>query len=463
IEVKEYVLSSLANQKIVVDLTNPQKNELKSLNLGQVTLEPIKNNDLDLLDQYINLEKIEDAWLSMANWEVMPKEIFKNLHQIKHLFINDYFSFLDTDNFEYLKNIKVLSFLRGVQEIRSYAFQGLNNLTYLSLDYCEITYLESGCFKGLINLKYLSLVGNKISEISGEIFSPLKNLIYLYIGDNPLKYFNPQGLNNLRYLNNDSSKFFDSSILTKYHKQQQKLLQAAIPIDEILYGLRSFNNLKNLEALKSHKMIINSINLKVLDLYHFSIENCDPNHPNTFKDLEYLKFNEFNFLGDDNFINRFNFRNLKVLVGSFKKIPKFEKSLSNLKYLALHNVEEFDKNCFENLQNLEFLKISIEKNVSLIEEIGPDHFVGAKQLKYFEVGIRFGKLPDLSAKESIFESLFEPDEKLRKKTFEHFFQIYQENSININPLEYLNISDILACKSILNNQHEMIISKILEK
>ncbi|RNA36375.1 chondroadherin [Brachionus plicatilis] len=456
VEVKKYVISELAYQKIVVDLTNPQKNELGSLYLRQVTSEPIKNNDLDLIDQYINIEKIEDVLFSMTSWAVIPKEIFKNLHQIKNLDIFDYFSFLDTDNFEYLKNLKVIHFLRGVQEIRCNAFNGLNNLVYLSLDYCDLTFLESGCFDGLINLKYLSLVRNRISEISEEIFSPLKNLIYLYMGDNPLEYFNPKGLNNLQYLNIDSPEFFDSSILTKYDQKQQNHHSLK------LSGMRSYSNLKNVEALKSHKMIINSKNLKVLDLYQFSRENCDPNDPNIFKDLEYFKLEKLNLLGDDNFINRFNFRNLKVLVGSFEKIPKFEKSLSNLKYLVLDYVKEFDKNCFEHFINLEYLKISIDKNASLIEEIEPDHFMGIKQLKCFEVKINSGKLPDLSAKESIFENLFKPDEKLRKTSFENFYKIYQENSEHINPFEYLNVDDILACESILRNQHEKIISKILK-
>lgn len=394
------MLSNLAEQKVVVDLTNPEENVLEGLIFNRVY--SIQKNDLNLIDQYINIKKIESAsFVSMNSIYRIPKEIFKKLHHLKELSIGDYFSYLDTNNFEYLKNLKVISFLRGVQEIKSNAFNGLNNLVFLNLNYCHISYLESGCFNGLINLKYLILKSNQISEIREEIFSPLENLIYLNINGNPLKFFNANGLENLRYLNINC------------------------PFSELTLKEKSTENLNNLEVLVSSKVIVKSKKLKVLYLDKFSNENCEPNDPNAFKELEYLQFKYLNLLNmrHIDFFNHFNFESLKVLIGSFEEIPKFGPSFFNLKYLKLYNVKQFNKNCFENFQNLDYLKITLEENASFIENIEPDHFTGINQLKYFQLETYFMKLPDLSAKESIFENLFNPDEKLSKETYENLFMV----------------------------------------
>ena len=105
-----------------------------------------------------------------------------------------------------------------------------------------------------------------------------------------------------------------------------------------------------------------------------------------------------------------------MLICKFKKIPKFGKNFSNLKYLNISDVEEFDKNCFENLQNLEYLEISFYSNALLVQNIDEDHFKGISSLKYFKLKMKFARLPDLSIKEPIFNKLFKPDQKLSEYT-----------------------------------------------
>ena len=193
-------------------MTNPTENEVKSIIIdysGQSSM--FQQDNLDQIDKYINIEKIEcvhfDRMISVLK---IPKEIFKNLPYIKSLFISDYYSFVDANNFDYLQNLVYLRFLRGLQELRPRAFYGLNNLVYLNLNHGCISYLEEGCFDGLINLKFLNLETNLLREIRKSFFLPLRNLIYLNFSGTPFNNeVNLEGLVNLQYLKFDSFFSFD--------------------------------------------------------------------------------------------------------------------------------------------------------------------------------------------------------------------------------------------------------------
>ncbi|CAF1132632.1 unnamed protein product, partial [Brachionus calyciflorus] len=319
----------------------------------------------------------------------IPKEIFKKLLFIENLLISDYHCYLEANDFSYLENLVYFAFVRSVQEIRPNAFNGLNNLVYLNLNYCYLSYLEEGCFDGLINLKFLNLHKNFLGEIRDSVFAPLKKLIHLDLSDNRIRNeLNLNGLESLRYLN----------ISSNYYQYYFNL---------------SVNVLISLEALKYDRNLtehrIDTEKLKYLCLSTFPTELSS--NPNAFKSLEYLNIN--NLCKDNQFLDQFNFENLKVLIAEFDKIPKFGKNLRNLKYLKIFKAEEFDIFCFEYLNRV-------------------------NNLKYF--GIRLqgkAKSSSFSIKEPIFEKLIQANENLESSKSSDYFKSYVSD-YKADPLEYVS-------------------------
>ncbi|CAF0878503.1 unnamed protein product [Brachionus calyciflorus] len=206
-EIKSSILDSLAYDKLIIDLTNPEENELTHfINRNGVDTNTVLD---DFIDQYINIEKIKKASFTMNFLIQIPRELFRKLLFIKNLNIFDYSCYLEANDFNYLENLVHLQFIRDVQEIRPNAFKGLNNLVYLNLNYCYLSYLDEGCFDGLINLKFLNLQSNLLSEIRDCVFTPLKKLIHLDLSQSDIKKeVNLNGLESLRYLHINSPKLF---------------------------------------------------------------------------------------------------------------------------------------------------------------------------------------------------------------------------------------------------------------
>ncbi|CAF1063843.1 unnamed protein product, partial [Brachionus calyciflorus] len=414
-EIKSSILYSLAHDKLIIDLTNPEKNEVKKLTNSNGT----DADHLDFIDQYINIEKTKNARFSMNGFSQIPTEIFRKLLFINDLFISDFFCYLEANDFSYLENLVHLHFMRGVHEIRPNAFNGLNNLVYLNLNYCSLSYLEEGCFDGLKNLKFLNLRSNLLREIRDCVFAPLKKLIHLDLSQNDIKkVVNLNGLESLRYLNINSPKLFK-------------------------FAFNSSNELLSLEALKLNRILktqrIDTESLKYLCLSTFPTELSS--NPNAFRSLEYLEID--NLCKDDQFLHQFNFENLKVLIGKFDKMPKFGKNFRNLKYLKITDAENFDKYCFEYLNSLEYLDICLKDKALLIDNIEEGHFKGVDNLKYFHINLSFKESTTFSIKEPIFEKLIKVNENLEVSKNSQYFLSYVTD-YKFDPLEYVNISDELG-------------------
>ncbi|CAF1081116.1 unnamed protein product [Brachionus calyciflorus] len=412
---KSCLLNCLAEENLIIDFTNSTKYELNGLRIKRGTFENFSQVNFDFMNEYINKDMIQGVSFEMYGFYLIPKKVFKSLRTIKRLFINDYYGLIDSNDFDILENLVSARFLRGLQEIRPNSFNGLINLTYLNLSSCCLSYLDDGCFDGLVNLKYLNLQSNDIRQIGDNVFAPLKQLICLNLRENMIKNkVNLKGLENLRYLNINSSFLF-------HLKNVSSTLEAL-----------TFDQLTKSEDINTQALKYLNISKLPEDVY---------DNPEAFKDLQYLEANRF--CSDHQFLNQFNLQNLKVLICKFENIPKFGQNLCNLKYLEIEDVREFDTNCFEYLKQLEYLAITIYGKASLVEKIEDDHFKGINDLKYFCLKIKFEAFRDLSEKENIFESLFKSSVNLSYYKNSSFYQI-SVSDFDGNPLNYLEISEEIS-------------------
>ncbi|CAF0967190.1 unnamed protein product, partial [Brachionus calyciflorus] len=413
-EIRSLILETLAHDKLFIDLANTEKNEIYEI----LAFNCINLAHLDFIDQYINIEKIKNVKFKMNEFSKIPKEVFRKLRYIKNLFIGNYNSYIDANDFIYLDNLVYLHLMRGIQELRPNAFNRLNNLVYLNLNYCSISYLEEGCFDGLVNLKFLNLQSNILRKIGKKVFVPLKKLIHLDLSNNRIrKEVNLNGLKSLRYLNINSSELFK----LEFNSSNKLLSIEALNFDTIL---------------TSHR--IDTEGLKYLCLSTFPTELSS--NPNAFKSLEYLEID--NLCKDDQFLHQFYSENLKVLIGKFEKKSKFGKNLRNLKYLKISYIQEFDKCCFEYLNRLDYLDIRLNDKASLIENIEEDHFKGVNDLNYFRIESSFANSTSFSIKEPIFENLIKANENLDGSKSSTHFSSYVTD-YKSDPLEYVNVSDEL--------------------
>ncbi|CAF0855187.1 unnamed protein product [Brachionus calyciflorus] len=405
-EVKAYILLKLAECNLIIDLNNTESNELGCLRIKNT--KSINGLDLDFIDQYINIKKMQSAYISMEYFHRIPKEIFRKLSNLKNLSIDNFNSYLDANDFEYLKSLEYFHSWKNIQEIRPNAFNGLNNLVYLNLKNCDLSYLEEDCFNGLVNLKYLNLESNLLREIVQRVFMPLKKLICLNLKGNKIQnLINLEGLDNILFLIINS------------------------PHDFCLIN-DSNNGLLNMKALIIERLTkgleINTQCLKYVRLSELPYEYSD--NAKAFFNLEFMKID--NLFKENNFLNQFYFDNLKVLIISCEKMPKFGHFFSNLKYLKISNVKEFQENCFLFLKNLIHLEISLDNEEIL--NIKNGHFEGLSHLIYFFIS---GKLSELSKKMSIFEKLFEKNQTLKRYDSSSEFKIYVEH-YDSNPIFYIN-------------------------
>ncbi|MDE0017114.1 MAG: cadherin domain-containing protein [Candidatus Poribacteria bacterium] len=85
---------------------------------------------------------------------------------------------------EHLAEITGLYFL-NITSLKSGDFDGLTNLTTLSLSQNKLASLPSDVFDGLTNLTTLNLSQNKLASLSSDVFDGLTNLTTLYLSYNP--------------------------------------------------------------------------------------------------------------------------------------------------------------------------------------------------------------------------------------------------------------------------------------
>ena len=325
-------------------------NDIKELNLSNKKFGKIVNTTFFGLK---NLEKLYLIFFNGFNFQKLPPNVLTHLKNLKELDLT-FNQLTDVPNLCSLSNLQILHIsvnelkripdLNGlfklkelhlsnnkIEEIDSDAFDGLNlEKLFLSGNHLEeisfgipslkelnlfdnyISSLSADTFQGFPLLETLVLKSNSVCSIESDTFLCLPNLINLDLNDNLIEKAFPNafsGLNKLKTLklgacetNKFDYKLFQSLSSLKllsisnntYSKEKQEP-----PLKEI--NSRIFTYLVNLEILTLRGWIINSFEenllkslgkLKVLDIKHSKLNNCNKNIFNELTSLKEIRFSE---------------------------------------------------------------------------------------------------------------------------------------------------------------------------
>lgn len=196
-------------------------------------------------------------WCSLYGIENIPhlqkKELVKSLdikgrmgsfYKLPHLTTNKYGPFEQLDqltsvNFSFVKLYK----------IDSYLLQGLKNLECLTVNECEINYIDSDAFKDLKSLRYLNLNANKLGTIKDNI-----DLVKLATALQSCKT-----LSTLNLSNNDITKL--NNLFVGRLSALKTLILAGNKISEI--ELNSFEGSFNIEHIDLYNHVLTPATLNI--------------------------------------------------------------------------------------------------------------------------------------------------------------------------------------------------------
>ena len=282
--------------------------ELKSFKI-----ECVKYRELDINKKIINNEKI------------IAIILFK---KISEMIKNDHYS-------QYVISIgikKMEQFIFEQQKITildSETFNGLSNLSKISLSLNRIKTINPGIFNELTRLKEIDFNSNEIQVIHPSLFNGLNNLERIIFYNNRIEQINENTFNGLISL--------------------KEIDFASNQIDEI--HPKTFNGLNNLEIIDFNDNIIKEIhentfnkliNLKEIDFSHNEIQQLNPIFFNELTKLENIDFSK-------------------------NKIKEIHSSLfnglNNLERIIFYDnrIEEINEHTFNGLINLKVIDISTNK------------------------------------------------------------------------------------------------------
>ena len=257
---------------------------------------------------------------------------------------------LDADIFDGLTNLTILSLSdNGIWTPDPNIFDGLTALERLDLSSNGITTLDADIFDGLTGLKVLDLIGNAIETLDADIFDGLTNLTSLTLNANDITTLDADifdGLTGLKVLD-----LFGNDITT---------LDADI-----------FDGLTALERLF---------------FFHNSIVTLDEDIFDGLTNLVFLSFrsNAIETLDADIFDGLTNLKTLNFRSNAIKTLDAdiFD-GLTNLERLSFGNnaIETLDADIFDGLTNL----TSLSFGNSAIETLDADIFDGLSALQFLYV------------------------------------------------------------------------------
>ncbi|XP_028142058.1 leucine-rich repeat-containing G-protein coupled receptor 4-like isoform X4 [Diabrotica virgifera virgifera] len=119
----------------------------------------------------------------------ITKETFKNLKGIKRMEIDENEAEIQDGAFDGLENLEFLTFFKQNINFSKDFLKGLNNLKELSMEYAGIETVPEDSFKETPELKILNLDGNSIEYLAPGTLEPLQNLEEFYVTLTNLKSF----------------------------------------------------------------------------------------------------------------------------------------------------------------------------------------------------------------------------------------------------------------------------------
>ncbi|CAF0719515.1 unnamed protein product [Brachionus calyciflorus] len=332
-----------------LDLTDPSNNKLKSLFFSSRKFPLINDYDLDILNDYVNLDVVSKITYDFP--DLINPNNFNRFKNLTSLGISAKIEHVTADLFSQLENLEILKLIKcQIKTIDKDAFNNLKNLIYLNLNENSLELLEKYIFSNLLKLEKLLIKHNEIYYIDQDVFFWCKNLKEIDLSANRLFKI--------------KSKIFDGNIELETLRIDQKFSK------------------KEIVELNSSTMVINF------------------NYLNKAKNLISLTLSVFN-----NNLAEIKLESLRLLVIKTSKVPKFRENFQNLQVLNLINVNTFPERCFINLKNLKMLKI-ILRNKQIIREINEQHFSGLEDLGYFLIEVNDPDPFWLRSLESVFLKLF---------------------------------------------------------
>ncbi|CAF0852874.1 unnamed protein product [Brachionus calyciflorus] len=420
---------------LFIDLCDPSKNILKSIILSSSHFE-LDNCDLDFLPKFINLDLIESLSIYNNKMRYLPSRPLTYFKNISNLTIEgcDNLISISPYNFKGLDNLIELTIMNnGIERIYANAFNGLKNLKMLNLSENKIEKLDVCSFKGLENLETLYLEQNIFDKIKTNNFESLKKLQKLYLSINEIEELESGSFNGLENL---------------------KVLKMFMGSSKILAHTNAFAPLKNLEVLDIFDTNFSQIDLNFFnDLTNLKCINACRSNLFSFEIntnlqmLEAIDISEANLTKDQ--INSIRFDNLKLLICSFERVPKFGENLKNLKALKVKDVTCFERECFQNVTNLNFLNVEF-KYAEAIDSINENTLKNFSNFKYLEISNNSASPSDkeyYDTKNYLFLSLFNAVDQIRLKT--KFYNGYLRKKICVKEClsedayfnEFLNFDD----------------------
>lgn len=142
---------------------------------------------------FVNLTKLTDLKLDGQmpyGITLLPHAFFRGLTSLRSLYLNNnHISFLSTDTFDDLKNLKFLTLddsCVGVTQLKPGIFKNLRKLETLMVENMGIVSFSKEVFNNLTGLKVLHLNHNAIQTLDVDLLENLTNLQYLDVRNTPL-------------------------------------------------------------------------------------------------------------------------------------------------------------------------------------------------------------------------------------------------------------------------------------
>ncbi|CAF0986519.1 unnamed protein product, partial [Brachionus calyciflorus] len=370
----DLLVQKLENPNEIIDLSKQEENIINPLAIiGEFGQSAPKNTDFDFMPNLLNMDRVERLAVINRQATYFPKEYFQNFKNVNDLNLTS----------------------QNLDRVIANNFLGMNKLETLFLCHSQINTIEKDAFNGLKNLKTLHLINNNLSSLHPDLFNGLESLECLSLDRNNFTIIKTNSFIKLKMLKK----------LSLNQNKIEKLQQGALNGLESLKHLElNDNQIKNLD----YKVFENSNNLEALDIGYNPIERLEEKWSENLKNLKFLnlrqtKLTNFKFLNlfqklefldmciqyENSLIdvNSLNLPNLKFLIIGCFSVPKFNENYKNLQCLEIVVVNDFKDNCFDNLINLEYLKITATTvlNNQILSGSKLKIFNPLKKLKYFSL------------------------------------------------------------------------------
>ncbi|XP_060726627.1 toll-like receptor 21 [Tachysurus vachellii] len=142
---------------------------------------------------FVNLTKLTDLKLDRQmpyGINLLPHAFFRGLTSLKSLYLsNNHISFLSTDTFDDLTNLKFLTLddsCVGITQLKPGVFKNLRKLEILMVENMGIDSFSKEVFGNLTGLKVLHLNHNAMQTLDVDLLKNLTNLQYLDVRNTPL-------------------------------------------------------------------------------------------------------------------------------------------------------------------------------------------------------------------------------------------------------------------------------------